>query len=148
MGYLDELEKKWRATKKKNNENSLLQDRPSALRGRDFVTELTRLSVLTKDSRFHAAIEALLDHGIVDRSLNFTRWVPNSHASRDRELKLIIVNTIDIMVRGGMSVRRAAAELAANIGTASASFEAARKQLEILYTSGRSVPHDYSNDSK
>ena len=134
MGYLDDLERVWRA--KRKSVDSLTQDRPRALRGRDFVFELTRLSVLAADKRFIAAIDALFEHKIIDRHMNFTRWRPAVLAKQDEEMNLIIINTINVMIENGRkSLRRACAELAADLGSPGASFEAARKQLEILYAS-------------
>jgi hypothetical protein len=129
-GYLDELEKKWRANKQKAN-NGLA--RPKTLRGRDFVNELARLAVLTGDDRFDDAGRALFDNDIIDSKLNFRRWRAPAYAKIDEEHDLIISKFVAYLVRDGTSTRRACAEIAATTGMESASFEAACKQVKLVY---------------
>jgi hypothetical protein len=126
MGDLEELEKKWRANKQKANDGLL---RPKTLRGRDFVYELTRLNVLTKDERFADACKALFENGIVDSKMNFRRW----NAKFDEELDLTISKFVAALVRDGESTRQACAVAPAASGMKSSSFEAACKQVKLAY---------------
>src|SRR5262245_25461027 len=110
MGYLEELEKQWEANKRKKNE---LPARPLGLRGTNFVRELGRLWILTKDLRFLDAIVALDEYGIVDDSFDFIPgWVPKDLAELEKKRDQAIIDTIDHLVSRGKPVRRAVAMLA------------------------------------
>jgi hypothetical protein len=131
MGYLDDLEKEWRKNRKRKKWDTV--ERNSSLRGPEFLMELVRLSVLTEDKR---SGRALFEHGIVDAEGRFTRWQSPFMRDIDSKHHAIYAKSVDCRVRlSGMSVRRACAEVAADFGFPAASFDAARKQVELNYRS-------------
>jgi len=90
-GYLAELELLWRQKRKAgrmpgrrafdiSNPPPKLR-RSQALRGPDLVNELIRLAVWTGDGRFEGALDALIEHRIVDRNHNFLAWEPEAVAA-------------------------------------------------------------------
>ena len=79
--YFAELERQWeQKSKTRTRMQRMLNplgpelERAKSLRGPDFVKELTRLAVMTKDERFQDAVFALLEHGIIDGNFNFLPW--------------------------------------------------------------------------
>jgi hypothetical protein len=141
--YLAELEQLWQRNRNRND--SFLRvifnyptvpklKRAKALRGPDFVQELKRLSVLTGDRRFIAAVLALIEHGIVGRDYHFLPWdephIARGKAKFERNACIYIQE-----LRGecGNSLRRACALVTAHMGWPAATFMAARKHLELLY---------------
>jgi hypothetical protein len=128
--YEAELKKCWLKNKRSTQQMKLLGqlDRRPRLRGQDFVHELARLCVLTKERCFRDAVYALVKHGIINQHLNFTRWRPPSEAENKNRLIMLI----RFYVRCGMTKRRACAEVAARVGLRAVSFKAAIKHLQIL----------------
>jgi len=134
MSYIDELRAQWE--KNKNLEVQLTLPRPlersPSLRGRDFWNELVRLHALTGDERFSAVCDALVEHKIIDRRCNFTRWDPPVITNHEKQSNQLKVEIIAKYVGAGASVRCACAMVAAS-GHNAATFEAAMKDLEKLY---------------
>ena len=133
---LKALEPIWRETKE-IFELGLTADweRPLMLRGPDFVGELERLASATGDPRFVNAIRALIEHGIIDKNYNFKRWQLPFAAKHEANQNRRMVNQIHEWVKEGMSIRRACAQTAAINGLRAASFAAAIKRLQLLYSS-------------
>lgn len=130
MGYFEDLRGVWQSKKGRPHGSEI--KRPKSIRGRDFVNELLRLSVLTKDRRFDAALKALLEHGIIDARMNFARWTPPELAKMDKEEERIMLIAIRFLMDHGMSQRRACATIAANAGLMANSFDAAVRRLELI----------------
>jgi hypothetical protein len=162
MGYLEELEKKWNAKRKKKanrKKKDSVFNRRSGVRGPDLVHELLRLAALTNDKRFFQAAIALSEHKIIDQNFNYvTRWVPKDLAETRKNRDRLFIEAIDNAVREGLSEPQAIAAAAAGRGEA-ASFEAERKHLQKLYASRtekngahqnsrKNGAHQNSNDSK
>jgi hypothetical protein len=137
----DTLEKLWEENRKKRSITEAPRRRDS-LRGRDFVDELVRLRKMTLDKRFSECVDALHEHGIIDAHRNFTRWrMPVVvEAEKCRDLLLLLI--VRLKMTEGKSLRRACAETAAVDGLPAASFEAAIKHLQLLYTKSRKWPPD------
>ncbi|MFW6028187.1 MAG: hypothetical protein ACOC9Q_01525 [bacterium] len=132
MSYFQELEEVW--WRRRRSRYGRRKQRPSGLRGPDFVGELLRLAVATQDKRFDDAAKALLDHGIIDKDLNFARWQRPSIQEADGILDLAYTNVISTKITFGASIWHACAETAAEFGTEGASFETAVKRLQLLYS--------------
>ena len=137
-----ELEAIWRETKEKLNPDlrdlpkfRKIHERPPTLRGRDFVDELYRLSVITGDLRFFHAIRALDEHGIIDKKKNFTRWRSPYVAEYEAHKNHTMLHTTRKLIKEGWSIRQACTAVAVLYGTRASSLDAAIKQLELLYAS-------------
>jgi hypothetical protein len=140
----DALERLWEENRRKNRRMRVTEGskRRGSLRGRDFVDELTRLRKLTLDKRFSDCIVALREHGIVDTHGNFTRWRMPALVEADRCIDLLLLLIVRTRMTAGKSLRRACAETAATEGLPAASFEAAIKRLQMLYSKSRKWPPD------
>jgi hypothetical protein len=112
-------------------------ERPPSLRGRDFTHELHRLFVVTGDRRFKDAAHALIEHGIVDEKLKFTRWRLPRIAEHEAKINSKMVEGVRSLIKLGKSPRRACAEMAAISGLQANSFEAAIKHLQLLHLATR-----------
>jgi hypothetical protein len=127
------LAKLWEKNVRKKEPNTEKGDRPKALRGTDFYKELLRCYALTGDKRFLDAADALLEHGILDAFLNFSRWEHPLLKRLKRNVALKRLNWINEKVVAGVPLSRACAEVAATVGHRANSFSAATKDLENLY---------------
>ena len=130
-----ELEALWKKNKQKYNLNSKFTKRPSTLRGPDFTKELLRLFAVTDDQRFYDAFMALVDRHMIDAKFNFTRWQLPWIAEREADKNCTMLDQIRDLKKQGKSTRRACMETAANFGLRANSFDAAIKQLKLLYAS-------------
>ena len=110
-------------------------ERPSTLRGRDFVDELLRFAVITEDPRFSDAVFALAEHGIIDEKKNFTRWEDPFITEIEARKNAALLKSIRDLKNAGISTRRACMETAATWGLRANSFDAAIKRLQLLYVS-------------
>jgi hypothetical protein len=133
MTYMGELEELWETNRRKKP-TVVGPERARSLRGPDFVGELHRLWVVTKDERFKDAMRALAQYDIIDQDGNFLRWMPPSLAKLQGELEETYVEAVHTLMIKGHSRRRACAEMAARSGLKAASFKAAIKHLDVLYS--------------
>jgi hypothetical protein len=157
--YFAKLERQWEQNRK-TTIGSTLQGlygdplgpelrRAKSLRGADFAKELLRLSVLTKDARFEAALFALLDHGainIIDGKFNFLPWEGPEVAKIRKETELTAFVFIYWLTSRGASLRRACAQLATQWGWPAASFAAAIKDLELIFRRLRGMGRHFGSD--
>jgi hypothetical protein len=136
MGYYADLEKLWKADRKKRERSFKRQ--PQSLRGPTLVGELLRLAAVTRDPRFEDAVSALKQHGIIDEHSRFNRhWSPSASAEAAPEAEeldrfLDLWNVLILHEIQGQSVRRACAQVAAG-GVEAASFTAAVKRLQLQH---------------
>jgi hypothetical protein len=119
--------------------------RPKSLRGPDFIKELTRLAVVTKDTRFDDAVFALFEHDIVDDKFNFFPCESPHVAEVQKQFEMLMFTFIYLITSRGASLRRVCAQLAAFVGWPAASFAAAMKDLELIYR--RRLAKDYCFDT-
>jgi hypothetical protein len=134
MTYMGELEELWK-TNRRRKPTVVGPERARSLRGPDFVGELHRLWVLTKDERFKDAIRALAQYDIIDQDGNFLRWMPPSLAKLQGDLEETYVEAVHtLMINCECSRHRACAEMAARSGLEATSFKAAIKHLDLLYS--------------
>ena len=138
--YFAKLERQWeQKSKTRTRMQRMLNplgpefERAKSLRGPDFVKELTRLAVMTKDERFQDALFALLEHGIIDGNFNFLRWEGPAVVEIRKEIELMVFVFIYWLTSRGASLRRACAVLAVLWGWPAASFAAAIKDLELIF---------------
>jgi hypothetical protein len=141
LAYIEELETLWK-------KNRLVHvKRRRAIRGPNLVDELQVLFVQTKDRRFADCIDALLERGIVDDKWNFVKSKADLKFDKSIDL-LAVIRTHALTAQRKalgkakeMSLSRACAQAAADIGFPAASFEAACKQVELLHAKAPPTPN-------
>jgi hypothetical protein len=133
VAYLKELETLW-------GKNRLVHHkRRRAMRGPNLVDELQVLFVQTKDKRFADCIDALLEHGIVDAKWNFVK--SKTEAKFDENIAyLALIRARSLTAQTGVSLSRACAQAAADIGFPAVSLGAACKQIKLLHAKAPPTP--------
>jgi hypothetical protein len=90
---------------------------------------------LTNDRRFLLAMQALVEHDIVDESGRFAKgWRTAKQLVLKAQYNRYLRNMIDELVESGWSLHRTCAETAAKIPVRANSFEAAVKKLELFHS--------------
>lgn len=146
MGYFEDFEIIWRQNKKPWPS---YPRQSRSLRGTALYNELARLSVVTNDNRFDAAMDALHEHRIIDEDLNYTNRRPPKEQRFHDDYAAGVVELVNLalkaqQLRGSkVSKRKAFAEIAACLGHPGNSFDAAVKDIEKLF--GKQAPHQLSN---
>jgi hypothetical protein len=134
VAYTKELETLWK-------KNRLVHvKRRRAIRGPNLVDELQVLFVQTKDRRFADCIDALLEHGIVDTKWNFVK--SQTEIAFDENIAyLAVIRAHSLTAQTGVSLSRACAQAAADIGFPASSFGAACKQVKLLHAKAPPTPN-------
>jgi hypothetical protein len=105
-------------------------EQPHKITAKDLIAELNRLARDTYDFRFDWAIEALEENELIDENSDWRRGlVSRAQSEIDSDLMAAMAEA----VQKGLSIRIAAAGVAARNAVPAASFDAAVKRLQRLW---------------